>query len=456
MTAAFDHTYEYAYSSGIRAIDNKQHLALATSSPNHLQPYFFDGQVRSPKLFGDMLITLSDVVRTHFYLPRPALLDPVLTSNEQLLRLEGFSGCCGVYARVDLPSDFFEGECHGKGTTNVDFNAPMRNALMRLRDSEKVEFAVGKQEVALTTSHESTIEKKVKLPLRWIKGFSEVQAYQPRLTLVMEVSAADGLQFIRSLPKTSAPKQPSYAVSRGRGIRLTQRPQKGAVKISGTHRVRVIEALMHKATSLRVWSDQEGETSAWEVCFPIGSFFLMISPEVYRSFSGEGQVLSGLGQSINEAALSKVRAQLTWQSEVNPIAIAELTQLPIAEVDQALLVLGSRGLAGFDVATGHYFHRELPFELEKVDELQPRLKGARNLIEQGKVTAIRANGQNQENASKTIKEYEISGSDVNHRVRLSEEGDHCTCVWFSKYQGKRGPCKHILAAQIDAENTAKG
>jgi hypothetical protein len=96
------------------------------------------------------------------------------------------------YARVDLPAEAFDGECHGRGTTNVDFNTPMRNALLRLRDNEDVEFAVGKDEVVLSKGNDKTIEKKVKLPLRWIKGFSEVQAYQPRLDLKMEVSAATG------------------------------------------------------------------------------------------------------------------------------------------------------------------------------------------------------------------------------------------------------------------------
>ena len=125
-----------------------------------------------------------------FFLPRPAILDPVLTSNEDLLRLEGFSGCCGVYARVDLPAEAFDGDCHGRGTTNVDFNQPMRNALLRLRDNEEVRFEVGANEVVLSKGNEKTVEKKVKLPLRWIKGFSEVQAYQPRLQVMMEVSAA--------------------------------------------------------------------------------------------------------------------------------------------------------------------------------------------------------------------------------------------------------------------------
>src|SRR5687768_16499261 len=223
---------------------------------------------------GEMLHTLSDVVRTHFFLPMPEILDPVLTSNEELLRLEGFSGCCGVYARVDLPAAAFDGECRGRGTTNVDFNAPMRNALLRLRDNEDVHFAVGADEVALTKGNEKTVEKKVKLPLRWIKGFSEVQGYQPKLDLKMEVPAAEALRFVRTLPKASKPKMPSYALSAGRSLRLSQRPQPGAVPIHGTHRVKVIEPLLVRARSLKVWADAESGASAWEVCYANGSFFL--------------------------------------------------------------------------------------------------------------------------------------------------------------------------------------
>ena len=40
------------------------------------------------------------------------------------------------------------------------------------------------------------------------------------------------------------------------------------------------------------------------------------------------------------------------------------------------------------------------------------------------------------------------GTEVRHHVRLLPEGDRCSCPWFSKHQGQRGPCKHILAAQL--------
>lgn len=452
MSAALDFTYQYAFPSGLQsANDDKAVLSLATCNLDHSKPYFFDGRVRSPRIMGDMLVTLSDVVRTHFFLPRPALLDPVVTSNEALLRLEGFSGCCGVYARVDLPAEAFEGECHGRGTTNVDFNTPMRNALMRLRDQDDVNFSVGKEEVVLSKGNETTIEKKVKLPLRWIKGFSEVQAYQPRLSLRMEASAAEALRFVRSLPRTSRPKMPSYAVSAGKSIRLSQRPQRAAVPILGTHRIKVIEPLLARAAGLRIWSDEDSGTSAWEVRFPLGSFFLMISPEVYRGFSGEGQVLSALAAPPSERSIAEVRARLKWQSQIDIAALSREIDVPGSEVEATLAVLGSRGLAGYDVTSGRYFHRELPFDLEKVEELQPRLKNARKLVDAGGISRLEGG-----DAADIV--YQVPGSGTMHRVSLKDDRDSCTCPWFSKHQGQRGPCKHILAARLvhDGEDDQAG
>ena len=441
MSAELDFTYLYRFPSALEEVNGKPQLSLATCNSNHTNPYFFDGRLRSPRIVGDMLLTLSDVVRTHFFLPRPALLDPVLTSNENLLRLEGFSGCCGVYARVDLPVEAFEGDCHGRGTTNVDFNSPMRTALKRLRDNEDVTFSVGKDEVALERDGEKTIEKKVKLPLRWIKGFSEVQAYQPRLNLYVEVNASDALRFIRSLPKTTKPKMPSYVTIVGKSIRLSQRTQKNSVRIQGTHRIKILELLLPRAEKLRIWSDEQTGTSAWEVCYKIGSFFLMISPEVFRGFSGEGQVLSSLAAPPSAGLLANVRAQLSWQSEIDVSRLAEKLIVDSNDIENALAVLGSRGLAGFDVTKESYFHRELPFDLSEVETLQPRLKNARKLVDNGLVAYL-SEGDNNEIL------YEVDGSGTKHRVQLSEENDRCTCPWFSKYQGERGPCKHILAANL--------
>ncbi len=149
-----------------------------------------------------MLLTLAKVVSSRFYLPRALIqLDPVATCNEELVRFEGFSSCCGVYARVDLDAEGFDRDIQGRGTTNVDFNASMRSALAQVRDGDKVKLAVGLEEVQWTNNAETVVEKKVSLPVRWIKGFTEVQALQPSMKLRFELPGSEARKFIRGLPR---------------------------------------------------------------------------------------------------------------------------------------------------------------------------------------------------------------------------------------------------------------
>jgi len=393
-----------------------------------------------------MLIALSNIVQTHYFMPNMAALrDPVVTSNEEMLRFEGFSGCCGVYARVDFDERTFESELQDRGTTNVDFNTPMRAALIRLRDRSDARLSVGQDEVVLTQGENSAIEKKVDLPIRWIKAFSEVQAYQPSMDMKLEVSATEARRLIRSLPRGNAPKRPCFISQLGKSLRLSQRDKRGSIRIQGLNRLRALEPLMGSAQTMRIWYDDDAQTSGWEIEMEGGRFFLMISPELYRGFSGEGQMLERLATGRWDAALASVQGQLAWQSQIDAASLAETTGFDSAQVEAALAVLGSRGLAGYDVTTGKYFHRILPFELDKVEKLQPRLKGARRLLQDKKVEILTRLGN---------KEFDLSaaGTGVTHHVRLRSDGDKCTCPWHSRHQGQRGPCKHILAGRMLTED----
>jgi hypothetical protein len=92
-----------------------------------------------------------------------------------------------------------------------------------------------------------------------------------------------------------------------------------------------------------------------------------------------------------------------------------------------------------------YFHRELPFDLEQVEKLQPRLMNARKLVAEDKVRIGKR--------SALEVEVLVRGSDVEHRVRLSPDDAKCTCPWFAKHESSRGPCKHILAARTLLEES---
>ena len=443
VAVALDYNYQYPFLSVVGKYDKGFGLQLATCGANQEHPYFFEGKLIRPRCIGDMLLVLSNVVRTHFFLHRIPLMDPVVTSNESMLRFEGFSGCCGAYARVDLLPEAFESELQNRGTTNVDFNNSMRSSLSRLRDQDETRLSVGMDEVKLTHIDKDVVEKKVKLPIRWIKGFSEVQAYQLGLKLKYEISISEARRFVRSLPRGGT-KQPVFVSQFGKSLRISYRENSNAIRLTGLDRVRIIEPLLGSANKLRIWYDVISGTSGWEIINDIGRFFLMISPELYRGFSGEGQILEKFAVGNWQKALPDVQAQLTWDSQINCSEISKKTGINETEVLSALAVLGSRGVAGYDIATQSYFHRVLPFELDKIELLQPRLKNARKLLEDKKVNVIEQLSSEKINLS-------VAGSGVTHTVRLDNNIDKCTCPWFNKYQGKRGPCKHILAARMFME-----
>lgn len=440
-STAVNYTYAYPFESAVIEQQSAPAMRLATSLDGTSDDLFFDGQLRQPALVGKCLTVLSSIVRTRFYQPlAPMLLDPVVTSGGGLLRFEGFSSCCGVYARVDLDPDAFNTELRGKGTTNVDFNDAMRASLRRLNDTDDARLQVGGEGVTLRTANDKVVERKVKLPVRWVKGFCEVQAYQPRMTPHFELTPVEARDLFRSLPKGSNAKRAVHITRTGRTIRLASRAQRGSVQLQGADRVRALEPLIPHVKQVNIWYDEDAGTSGWELKFDIGRMFALVSPELNRGFSGEGQMLSRLATGQWESALPAVTDALNWQSQIDAASLGSRSKQTEANVEAALAVLGARGLVGFDLNSGKYFHRVLPFDMDKVEKQQPRLVAARKLIE---ADGVKLNEQTTDGPNLLV-----AGTDVEHFVRLRDGGDRCTCRWFNRYQGNRGPCKHILAARI--------
>ena len=133
-------------------------------------PCFFWGSLTDPYVTAKCWTTIAKVVRSSFGPIPPSLRDPIVSAGSERLRFEGFSSCNGVYVRLDMKPEAIDGEFIANGTTNVDFNDPMLNALNAIQKNEKVTLAVGQQDVQVITSKAKVTEKKVTLPMRWIKG----------------------------------------------------------------------------------------------------------------------------------------------------------------------------------------------------------------------------------------------------------------------------------------------
>jgi hypothetical protein len=438
------HSYAYLGRSGADPAGRRALLQTSggvTITGPAANPRFFTGFVTGAEQAATGLLAVADVAQARYYQPqRVGLRDPVVTCNGDRLRFESFSGCCGVYARLDVLSEALDGEVHDRGTTNVDVNGPLREALARIGGTDPLHLAIGPDELAVTTLDGPLVEKKVPLPERWLRGLAEVQVIAAGFDLRAELAAAEGLRFLRSLP--GGARGPAlWAVPAGRSLRLASRPMPGAVCVPGPQRLAALGPLLRHASSLRAYGPVIGpasppSASAWELTLDGMRLLLALSPEPYRGFSGEGAVLEALAGDQVEADADLVGALLAFEPRVEVDLLAERSGLSPARVLAALGQLGTAGRVGYDLAEAAYFHRELPYDAARIEAMNPRLANARALVAAG---AVHLDG---ELATVVV-------GDHGHRVRLDADGGAaCTCPWWARYRGGRGKCKHVLAAEL--------
>jgi hypothetical protein len=447
--ATIDQIYRYPFASALSAGGGRAELRLAASAAPVAEPVFFAGALRRPELAASLLLATSEVALRRFYVP-PGMLarilraaDPVVTAAGGRLRFESFSQCCGVYARADLLPGMLAADIAGKGTTNVDFNPPMRAALSKVRDADGMDLHVTPQQVAIASACASAVEHKVKLPLRWIKGFAETQTLAAGLSLAITLGGPEARRFLSDLPRQVRAQDRVWLHPSPRGgLRTSQRPGAKGVAVAGLGRLASMKPLARHAQALRIYSSAHG-TTAFELNFGEARFLVLLSPAAARGFSGEGQLLAALAAKDTEPAIARLKAELSWQSDLTVTGLAARLGIAEAAIAPALAMLAADGLIGFDPTEQAFFHRVLPFDLARIADRQPRLVAARELHQSGAVS-LKSRQDGRADAT-------VTSERVLHRVRLEDGDFHCTCIWHAKTAGDQGPCKHVLAVMLAHE-----
>ncbi|MFI9326769.1 SWIM zinc finger family protein [Kitasatospora sp. NPDC052868] len=445
------HAYAYLRPSAVLDGADGPRLALETSGGATplgavANPRFFAGFLADPAPAAAGLLAVADVAAARYHQPRlRASLDPVVTANGDRLRFESFSGCCGVYARLDVLEAGLDGDDIGHGTTNVDVNNPLREALTRIGPADPLHLAVGPDALEVTTFDGPVVERKVPLPERWLRGFAETQVTAAGFDLRAELPAAEAVRFLRSLPRgTARPGASGWVVPAGRTLRPTTRPVPGAIRLLGPERLAALHRVLRHALALRVYGPVAGdgsEASAWEVVLPGMRLTLTLSPDASRGFSGEGGVLGALATGTAEQDAELVGVLLAWEPRIDTAELAEQSGLPPERVRAALTRLGTAGQIGYDTAEAAYFHRQLPYDAGRAEAHNPRLRAARALVAAGAVRLEEGGAL----ATVTVDDHV-------QRVRTDAAGRAaCTCLWWAKYRGGRGPCKHALAVGMVRE-----
>lgn len=436
-------TYQYAYPSSLTKAAAQDELFLAKYSEVQKKeaPCFFWGKLEDPFITARCLIALSNVVQSSFNLSpfeMAKLKDPIVTAGNEKIRFEGFSHCAGVYARVDILPGGYDGEFPENGTTNVDFNQPMISSLSRIAKNEKLLLSVGKKEVAIQTGNEKVVERKVPLPVKWIKGLTTVQLFLAEAEKAFTFNRMQALQLFQSIPN-GKPKADYYLVVRGNKPMFSPVKAANAICVGGLQRLKLIEPLLAYADELRVFPHPQMQSTTWQLYFGNIRFSLSLSRDAWRGFSGEGAALESLIEDVPDAWIDAVDKYSYANQAFNPALLAIEEGLELKSIDNITGRLSAMGLLGFDLDENHFFYRRLPFKLSRILSLNPRMKDAEKLLTEDKVEIV-------SNVDGRV-EAKVAGSGVMHTVILEGEKARCTCTWFSRHQGERGLCKHVLAVK---------
>ncbi|WP_268846130.1 SWIM zinc finger family protein [Flavobacterium aestivum] len=402
-------------------------------------PCFFWGSLTDPYVTAKCWSTIAKVVRSSFGPIPPSLRDPIVSAGSERLRFEGFSSCNGVYVRLDMKPEAVDGEFIANGTTNVDFNDPMLNALNAIQKNEKVTLAVGQQDVQVITSKAKVVEKKVTLPMRWIKGLTSVQLYLADMDLKFELNKIQTIQLFQSLPKGNI-KGDFYITKRAGKFMFSTLATNDSVRIGGVQRLRLLEGILAIVDKIYIHESSDKQTCAIVAEFGKMQLLMAFSPDSYRGFSGEGNVLETMTEDLPIEWVYGLNSLLKSNEMFDPTMLSIENDIDFGTMDNLTSNLSSMGLLGYDLSEKAHFYRRLPFKTERILSLNPRLKNAKKLIDNEDIEIL--------DRKANYIEARVKGSGVQHKVIIDNNSQRCTCDWFTAYQGKRGICKHILAVKM--------
>lgn len=412
-------------------------------------PLFFNGEIIDPVVISGGLLVLADIVSTKYFKYVPvAQRDPILSAQGDRLRAECFSACNGVYARMDVFQSALDGEIL-YGTTNVDIGADLRKSLFNVKQGDRLKFRIGDEGWKTVHSRKADnnniltdvrIQRPVKMPDRWIRALGNCAMLHQNMEYKFHVEGMQAKAFIAMLPAATGKERSGWLTPTKVGVMLKLREEKNSVYISGLHRLSALRRIMSHVNAVYFYAPKNSEAGRMmiEVCMRGASITLSLTAKSYEGYSGEGALLDSLSDLKILEYADKIDNILNFESILDLDKISESTGIIKNDIKNAIELLAVSGKLGFDVQEKAFFHRELPDDPDRVLKDNPRLVGAKKLME------------GISHVEDDI--WHVKSQDTTYRViypkDLGAQNAKCTCTWYLKHQNSRGPCKHILAVKL--------
>jgi hypothetical protein len=247
------------------------------------------------------------------------------------------------------------------------------------------------------------------------------------------------------------------------------------IRTWGRRRLRLIEPLLPFAEQVDIYLKGRALPSFYAVKLPGITFVLGLSGWTGQKWTENGgfSLLSPGGEgdgSLLERALEHLRQDYT----ISIGALARALDVDRETASRLLVRLCRLGRAIYDLEARSYRHRELfetPVDEKKIYPPDPRLTGAREILDQDKVTiegcSIRETRKTRKLKTPegkirreiVYRDWHVNGSSGDEKsveIVVNDSGriifGTCGCEFFNENLLNRGPCEHMLALFVFSED----
>ena len=397
------------------------------------------------------------------------LLDPVISVHPDAVIFEAFSLDESTYARVSVPNENLEtfGEVQ-YGTTNIDFSQGLADEIYRVRSYRPAWLKVAQNQVQMATRAGARLEKKIDLPVSWVKGFLQVQSAAALDGHRLRISAASLREILGILEQNKAkhgPRSLRFQLKKGTypsifidpwGIEIKEREFKfegdfeGEIRIWGRRRLLVLTDVLPVIDQVDIQLLGSGMPSFWSVQLDGHQLDLGLSGWSNNDWAQKASFDLLASSNIDDPILlEKVEAWLLKKLSGTTTTCAEQLSIKPNMATAALQQLCKEGKAMYDPTIKKYRWRDLFPTGVRVETKDEQQSYANSLLNEGKVKKI-SEKQIEQNI---LYEFEVEGQktfktliirDLDGRVKRAE----CTCGFFRHNKLRKGPCAHLTASLL--------